>query len=336
MTRWLEARTPAGELDPVAIATAAAIVRAGGLVAIPTETVYGLAAHALDRAAVRRIYEAKGRPSFNPLIVHVPDLAAAAPLVSRLPDAARLLADRFWPGPLTLVVPRSPRIPDEVTGGLDTVALRAPSHPVARALLEACGVPLAAPSANRSGGVSPTTAEHVARGLDGRIDAILAAGPCDVGLESTVVDLTTSPPLLLRPGGVSLDQLRAVLPTVELRRIAQDAGGRASPGLLSRHYAPDAETLLIEANSIGPTLHALPADARVGGLALEAPRPDDPRIVAWERLGNDPADVSRTLYAALHRLDAAGCTHVLLERPPETPVWEAIADRLRRAAGPRD
>jgi L-threonylcarbamoyladenylate synthase len=335
MMQWLQARTPSGAPDSQAIQHAAGLLEAGGLVAIPTETVYGLAANALAPHAVQRIFEAKGRPSFNPLIVHVLDLAGASPLVSGAPPIARTLASAFWPGPLTLVLPRSPAVPDEVTGGLDTVAIRAPSHPVARALLGACRLPLAAPSANRSGGVSPTTAEHVARSLGGRIDAILDAGPAELGLESTVLDLTSSPPRLLRPGGVTFAQLLEFIPDLSAPQVDQDAGVRASPGLLSRHYAPDADTRLVTAAELEVVLATLPPTARVGGLAFEAPRPVDARIAAWERLGAEPLTASRRLYAALHRVEEAGCTHVLIEAPPAAPEWDALRDRVRRAAGPR-
>src|SRR5215207_179752 len=199
-----------------AVREAAAVLRAGGLVAFPTETVYGLGAHALDPAAVERIYQAKGRPAYNPLIVHAADAAAARRLAARWPGAAERLAERFWPGPLTLVVPRSPEIPDAVSAGLATVALRVPAHPVAHALLLAAGIPVAAPSANRSTQISPTTAEHVRRGLGERVDLIVDGGPCPVGIESTVLSLAGPVPTVLRPGTISIDDLRPVIGEVAL------------------------------------------------------------------------------------------------------------------------
>lgn len=322
-----------GRLDEATLATAARLLREGRLVAIPTETVYGLGANALDPKAVARIFEAKGRPGFNPLIVHVTDAKAAAALASHWPETASRLASAFWPGPLTLVVPRGPSIPDLVTGGLPAVALRAPSHPVARRLLLAAGIPIAAPSANRSGAVSPTTAAHVLASLGGRIDAVLDAGPCAVGIESTVLDLTGARPRLLRPGGVDPLAIEAIIGPIERGPTVLDSGARASPGMLSRHYAPDAVTKLVDLSALRSTIAGLPADARIGVIVRAQTAPDDLRIAGWERLGNDPAAYARELYAALHRLEAAGVTHVVLERPPDAPGWEAVLDRLTRAAG---
>lgn len=332
--RLLRARTGSGAIDMASVDEAAGLLRDGRLVAIPTETVYGLAANALDRAAVARIYAAKGRPSFNPLIVHVPDQSAARRLAAEWPDAAEALAQAFWPGPLTIVVRKQPSVPPEVTAGGDTVALRAPAQPVARALLDALELPLAAPSANRSNAVSPTSAAHVMQGLGARIDAVLDDGPCAVGIESTVVDVTGDVPRLLRPGGLPIEAIERVVGP--LARAEEPTGGarRASPGMLTRHYAPDVPTELVDPSAFVAAMSRMPASARVGAVVRTAPRPSDPRVVGWERLGDNPAEFGRRLYASLHRLQDQGATHVLLERVPDAAGWEAVADRLRRAAGP--
>jgi len=333
MARLLHALRPDGSIDAAAIREASGLLRAGRLVAFPTETVYGLGAHALDPTAVAAIFEAKGRPRFNPLIVHVSGADQARALASRWPETAARLAAAFWPGPLTLVVPRADAVPDETTAGLDTVALRAPAHPVARALLEEAGIPVAAPSANRFGSVSPTSAAHVLSQLGDRIEAILDGGPCAVGIESTVLDTTGARPRLLRPGGVSAEAIERVVGPPERPHLVLDEGSRASPGLTSRHYAPDACVKRFTAPGLARILAGLPAEARVGGLAWRTPAPADARIAAWEMPGADAASFARGMYGALHRLEAAGVTHVLLEEVPSDPAWEAIADRLRRAAG---
>jgi len=336
MTRRWNALSDDGTPAPDAVEAACALLRGGGLVALPTETVYGLGAHALDPEAVQRIYAAKGRPSFNPLIVHIPDLEAARPLVADLPPVACALAAAFWPGPLTLVVPRAHCVPDVVTGGGDTVALRAPAHPVMQAVLRASGLPIAAPSANRSGSISPTTADHVLAGLAGRIDAVLDAGPCAVGIESTVVDCTTLPVRVLRPGSISAEAIARVAEGAQRVSLRLDEGTRASPGLLTRHYAPSGAAQLLPRGRIDAALAALPRSARIGLVTLAAHLADDPRVVAAEAIGADPAEAARRLYAALHAMDAAAASHVLLEEPPSTADWEAVADRLRRAAAPAE
>jgi len=232
--------------DEQGILRGAEVIRAGGLVAFPTETVYGLGADALSDSAVARIFEAKERPRGNPLIVHLADAAVLESVAARVPPRARDVAARFWPGPLTLVLPRASTVPLITTGGLDTVAARVPSHPVALALIEASGRPIAAPSANRSGRPSPTRAGHVRDDLDGRIDMILDGGPTPVGVESTVLDMTTEPPMLLRPGGVTLEQLRDCLGEVAvLKGDDEEATGR-SPGLRYRHYAPRAQVIVVD------------------------------------------------------------------------------------------
>lgn len=320
--------------DAAGIAEAAALLRRGEAVAFPTETVYGLGADALNAEAVGRVYDAKGRPAINPLIVHVPDVAMARALVRDWPPAAERLARRWWPGPLTLVLPRGQQVPDIVTAGLDTVALRMPAHPVARALLRAVGRPLAAPSANPSGGVSPTTAAHVARGLAGRIPLVLDGGPTDVGIESTVIDLATSPPRLLRPGAVSRAELETELGPIA---VADAAGGsaapRPSPGMLERHYAPRAPVVIYPAGSASPARAWATRDGggHVGAIVLTQPPPEADLVV---RLPDDPAGYARMLYQALHQLDDQGAALILVEHPPAGVAWDAIRDRLRRAAHP--
>jgi L-threonylcarbamoyladenylate synthase len=315
-----------------AVAVAARVLRGGGLVAFPTETVYGLGANALDAAAVSRIFAAKGRPANNPLIVHlacaerVPQVAAAWPA-----EAARL-AERFWPGPLTLVLPRRDTLPDLVTAGGPTVAVRVPAHPVAQALLRAADVPVAAPSANRSTSLSPTRAEHVLRGLAGRIDLVLDGGPTAGGIESTVVDLTASPPRLLRPGLVAAAELEAVVGPLDRGALTAEAGGQPlpSPGLMPRHYAP--RTPL---EGVAPPgrqrVEALLAEGRrVGWLTFFDPGPLPP-AVRTRVLPADPAGYAAHLYAALHELDDAGLDRIVVALPPDGDAWLAVRDRLRRA-----
>src|SRR5688572_27894008 len=237
---------------PEGIARAADILRRGGLVAFPTETVYGLGAHALDVAAVRRVFEAKGRPAEDPLIVHIHDIDALAALTVDSPDTVDALASRFWPGPLTMVLRRSSAVPAEVTAGLETVAIRIPAHPIAFALISAAAIPVAAPSANLFSRPSPTRAAHVLEDLDGRIDLVIDGGAATVGVESTVIDLTTPIPAILRPGAITVEMLQTVLPGVRIRNASvrdRGAGGMKSPGLLSRHYSPRAGLTLYE----GPT-----------------------------------------------------------------------------------
>jgi L-threonylcarbamoyladenylate synthase len=347
-------RVDATAPDPAAIREAAAIIRAGGLVAFPTETVYGLGAHALDADAVLRIFSAKGRPGYNPLIVHVPDVAAALSVAAAWPPLARRAAAAFWPGPLSLVVPRRSTVPDAVTAGLDTVAIRIPSHPVALALLAAAGVPIAAPSANRFTRVSPTTAAHVARGLGDRVDLILDGGATPFGIESTVLDVTGPRPVLLRHGAIGLDELEPALGPVTVRVPVPDenrkdtapgddpAGppapesARPSPGMLDRHYSPDAELVAYtdpaEAARAAAAIRQRMDGARVGGLIRNAlPGVDLDEVLP---LPGDARAYARLFYAALHTLDELGCKLILVEQVPEGAAWQAVRDRLRRAAAP--
>ncbi len=319
-TELLSARSPA-DLDE-----AAALLRRGGLVAFPTETVYGLGALALEPLAVRAIYAAKGRATTNPVIVHVLGEDEARPLCARWPIEAQELVTRFWPGPLTLVLPRTERVPDEVTGGGPTVAVRAPSHPAARQLLARVGAPLAAPSANRSEHVSPTTARHVLRDLNGRIDAVLDGGRCPVGIESTVVALTPAGPRLLRTGAVPRAALEELLGDVP---DAPPAGPvAASPGLEKRHYAPAALVRIADAAALPRIAADLPG--RVGALVRSEIA--FPEGVVSLRLPSDPAGYARDLYAALRELEDRGCSSICIESVPSTPDWDAIRDRLNRAS----
>jgi L-threonylcarbamoyladenylate synthase len=292
----------------VSLEQAAALIRAGKLVAFPTETVYGLGANALDSEAVARIFAAKGRPRTSPLIVHVDSVEMARGLASQWPDAAEVLARRYWPGPLTLVVPKRAAIPDIVTAGLPTVGLRMPAHPLALALIRAAGVPIAAPSANRFTELSPTHAGHVPAGL---ADYVMNGGPARVGIESTVLSLAGEP-TLLRPGAISLTEIAASIGPV-LTAEAPDSGPHASPGMHRRHYRPATPLYLIGAGE--------PPPAGCG---------------AWLRLGRempaDPVEYAAVLYQTLHRLDAQGVGGIAVEQPPETPEWAGVLDRLRRAA----
>jgi L-threonylcarbamoyladenylate synthase len=321
-TRLLSARSPE-DLDE-----AAWFLRRGGLVAFPTETVYGLGALALEPLAVRGIYVAKGRPLTNPLIVHVLGEDDARPLVSRWPLEARQLAARFWPGPLTLVLPRTAVVPDECTAGGDTVGVRAPSHPAARALLQRVGAPLAAPSANRAEHVSPTSAGHVLRDLNGRIDAVLDGGRCPVGIESTVISLDPAGPRLLRSGAISRATLEDLIGPIEIGPAR--AGPAQSPGQQRRHYAPAAIVRLAARGELASAAARL--DGQVGVLLRgDAPAP---AAAAVARLPDDPAGYARGLYAALRDLEDAGCAAIVIEQAPAGPDWDAIRDRLARASAP--
>jgi len=307
--------------DPIAIERAAEFLRAGRLVAFPTETVYGLGANALDPAAVRGIYWAKGRPSSNPLIVHVPDLKAVARVAANWPMIATRLAEHFWPGPLTLVVPKHHELPVEVTAGGPTVAIRCPNHPVAQALLRAAGLPLAAPSANRSTALSPTRAEHVLKSLGGHIDMILNGGPCPGGIESTVVDVTGPVVRVLRPGLVTVPMLEAVVGPVEVA--TRGEGVARSPGQMEKHYSPRTPLRLVDGNDIvDDYFESIAAGKRVGLLQLFGPK----------AMPNEPVGYAAELYNRLHDLDERGLDLILVEIPPDTPEWAAIRDRLDRAA----
>ena len=349
---------PAG----TALETAAAALRSGGLVALPTETVYGLGANALDPSAVARIFAAKGRPAWDPVIVHIAPAdfhrqndaqpeAMLEGLVDQIPEAARRLMRAFWPGPLTLLLPRSRAVPDAVTAGRPLVGVRMPSHPVALELIRRAGVPVAAPSANLFGHISPTTADHVLADLDGRIDAVVDAGPTEHGVESTVLDPCSSPMVIYRPGAITADQIRAVAGAVEVYKETAAAAklpteALPSPGVGLRHYAPKARLIAIEA--------ALPELAarldmialtykgeRIGVLLPEGvAAPISVRlhhVFPWGRW-DAPEEMARTLYAGLRELDAEGCTVILCPLPAAEGIGAAIRDRVMKAGtkGTRD
>jgi L-threonylcarbamoyladenylate synthase len=325
-----------GEPMETAIDEAAEVLRRGGIVAFPTETVYGLGANALDASAVARIFAAKGRPSYNPLIVHVPNEDAARALAAEWPESAARLARAFWPGPLTLVLRKRDVVPDIVTAGLDSVAVRVPSHPVALALLRASRLPLAAPSANRSMALSPTTAQHVAGSLGERVDLILDGGPTTVGIESTVVDLRGGRPSILRPGLLGAQEIEPVVGALAAPNEPTGDAARPAPGMLDRHYAPRAQLRLFasgDAASIAREATALAArGARVAALVLGAEFDSAAQEVV--RMPADPARYAQRLYATLHDLDEAGYDVVFVERVPEGDAWAGVRDRLERAATP--
>ena len=302
---------------------AAEILRAGGLVAFPTETVYGLGADASSAAAVARLYRAKGRPEDHPVIIHFSLPEDAFAWGREIPAAARKLAERFWPGPLTLVVKRSAKARDFVTGAQDSVGLRVPSHPVAQALLSEFGDGVAAPSANVFGHVSPTTAQHVRDDFAGQVDLVLEGGASNVGIESTIVDLSNADPVLLRPGDISKARLEEALGAKVAEKKAESP--RHSGGL-DRHYAPKTPALLVP-------MHQL--DAEIGNrhtavAVLAFSRPDE-RVDFWIRMPREPQAYAQRLYAALRELDSAHCETILIEMPPETAEWTAVRDRLSRA-----
>jgi L-threonylcarbamoyladenylate synthase len=312
--------------DPAGIRAAARRLHAGEIVAFPTETVYGLGADTFNPAALDRIYAIKGRPADNPLIAHVLDMRQAWGIVARWDSRCQRLVRRFWPGPLTLVLPRADGVPARATAGLPTIAVRAPDHPVARALLAAFQGVISAPSANRSGRVSPTTAAHVSEDFADERFMILDGGPCRVGIESTVVDMTTSPPRVLRHGGVTLEELQETIGDVDAPPV--DSQG-ASPGTAPRHYAPRARVEVVEAPRLGERLAGLARPSAV--LCFDATRVPPPhRPIVMPR--DDRAYAAR-LYDALREADAMGGERIVIERPPERgDLWEAIHDRLRRAA----
>jgi L-threonylcarbamoyladenylate synthase len=320
------------------IAQAAQIIRKGGLVGMPTETVYGLAADALNGAAVARIFTAKGRPQDNPLIVHIASLDTLPLLVSAVPEAALRLAKAFWPGPLTMVLPKSPRIPDETSAGLPTVAVRFPSHPVAQALIRTAG-PLAAPSANLSGAPSTTTAEHVYRDLNGKIEAVLDGGPCEVGVESTVLTLAQDPPCLLRPGGVTLEQLQTVLGNVAVHHavLHQLQGGEpaVSPGMKYRHYSPQAHVVLLKGSREAYLRYVNHRASQPGVAALCYDEDIAALHVPCISLGREDDDAAhaRVLFHALRKLDDLKYQIVYAHCPDSKGIGMAVYNRLIRAAG---
>lgn len=303
------------------------------MVAFPTETVYGLGANALDAAAVAKIFAAKGRPEYNPLIVHVASASAAKRLVRRWDERAEKLAAAFWPGPLTLVLPKSPEVPDSVTAGLDTVAIRVPAHPVAAALLEASQLAIAAPSANRSSEVSPTRAEHVLKSLGGRIDLILDGGATDVGIESTVVDLTDDVARILRPGVIGIDRIREHIAIEPAASNVGEAAPRPSPGMLDRHYAPRAVVRLFSHEELDEVrreiAYATEVQEVTGAIIFPGVDINATHVV---RMPDDAAGYARVLYETFHALDDRGCDILFVQRPPRSSEWDGVRDRVQRAA----
>ena len=313
------------------------ILKNGGLAAIPTETVYGLAGNALQGKCAEKIFAAKGRPSDNPLIVHISNFSQWEPLVKEIPDSARALAEAFWPGPLTIILPKSDLVPKEVSGGLSTVAVRMPENEIARAIIEASGVPLAAPSANLSGKPSPTSASHVIDDMKGRIDAIVDSGDCNVGVESTVLSLAVSPARLLRPGKVTAEELAEILGEVEIDDAVFDklleGKEAASPGMKYKHYSPDAPVVLLK-GSFESFVRYVKDNATEGTVALcfegEEKALDVPSITYGKR--NDPSSQAKHIFDALRRVDKMGAKQVFARFPENEGMGLAVFNRLLRAA----
>lgn len=328
-------------LTPNEVYKAAGIIKAGGLVGIPTETVYGLGANGLDPAAVGAIFQAKGRPQDNPLILHIPDASWLERYCQDIPEAAWRLAKRFWPGPLTMILRRKPAVPDAVTAGLDTVGMRCPAHSMCRAVIEQAGVPVAAPSGNTSGRPSPTTVQHMLNDMNGKIDAILDGGDCQVGVESTIIDLTCTPPRLLRPGGVPLEELRDVLEEVELdpavSRPLEEGERPRAPGMKYRHYAPKAPVTVVRGAPQDSAQYILDhvKDSYWEGIICFD------EYVHWfqghpvERLGGsqDGFEHARRLFRALRAMDDNGVKHIWAQCPSAGGMGLAVVNRLSKAAG---
>ncbi|MDO4174260.1 MAG: L-threonylcarbamoyladenylate synthase [Eubacteriales bacterium] len=326
--------------DATALETAGALLRAGEVVGIPTETVYGLAANALDPDAVARIFAAKGRPQDNPLIVHIAALDDVDGIAAEFPPQAQALAQAFWPGPLTIILPKQDRIPMVTSGGLNTVGIRFPSHPMAQAIIRAAGVPLAAPSANTSGRPSTTTAQHVMEDLDGKIAAVVDGGPCTVGVESTVVSLCGARPRLLRPGGISLEQLQSVLGIVEvdraLREKIDDTEKVSAPGMKYRHYAPNAPVTVVvgPAQASADYIYAQLGE-NSGVLCFDecAQQFSGKAVVETFGPAEDKEEQAREVFDALRRFDDTDCTEIFAQCPSASGIGLAVANRIKKAAG---
>ncbi len=339
MNRYTQLYTLNDENAAAALAHAAAVLRAGGLVAFPTETVYGLGANALSAQAVAGIFAAKERPANDPLIVHLPDAAALPQVAVDVPPLAYALAARFWAGALTLVLPKHPAVPLEVTSGQPTVAVRVPDHPIAQALLRASGVPIAAPSANRFSRPSPTTAAHVLADLGGRVDVVLDGGACAIGVESTILDLTHTPPRLLRAGGVPLEALRELVPDLVLHTFAvREHETAPAPGTLLKHYAPSAPLLLFTGTDarrvcarLAQAARELSTPALPAVVLLTQPAPYDWQGVWVETLGESEQAWAERLFATLRALETRASA-ILVQAPPQTGLGLAVWDRLWRAA----
>ena len=322
---------------PYAVEEAAEILRRGGLVAIPTETVYGLAANAFDAEAVSRIFAAKGRPQDNPLIVHIDGLPMLNNVAAEISPSARALAEKFWPGPLTMVLPRKSNIPSAVSAGLDTVAVRLPSHAATAAIIRKCGLPLAAPSANLSGSPSPTTAAHVLADLDGRIEAVADGGACAVGVESTVISLVSSRPRLLRPGGITPEQLSEVLGEIDIDPAVtgqMTSTAASSPGMKYKHYSPKADVIMVqgELSQFCDFVTTLEHPNDVFALCFEGEENVIPLPCVTYGCIDDPLSQSHRLFSALRELDERGAKQVYARCPQQTGVGLAVFNRLQRAA----
>ncbi len=322
-------------LDASTVFRAAEILRNGGIVAFPTETVYGLGANAFSPSAVEKIFKAKGRPSDNPLIVHIAEIETVGDLAEEFPEAARRLAEKFWPGPLTIILKRKSVVPDVVTAGLDTVGIRMPYEPLARELIRLAGVPVAAPSANISGRPSPTTAAHTIDDMNGRADAVLCGGDCRVGVESTVLDMSGDVPTVLRPGGITADEIEAVIGTVRSGRGLSENEAPKSPGMKYRHYAPRAQVIILDGGTdeAKRTLKAA-ADKKIGVMAFERD------AAAFEGLcesvfclGSTPEDAAQRLFFGLRELDKLGVDVIYAPKIPDGDSWAAVRNRLYKAAG---
>ena len=332
-TRHFEIHSPCSD----DIAEVASILKDGGVVAIPTETVYGLAGNALKGECVKKIYEAKGRPSDNPLIVHISNISQWAPLVREIPETAIALAEKFWPGPLTIILPKSDIIPAEISGGLDTVAVRMPSDEIARAIISGCGFPLAAPSANTSGKPSPTCASHVTEDLDGKIDAIVNSGECSVGIESTVITLATDIPRLLRPGGITPEMLTEVLGEIEIDDAVynklHEGAEAASPGMKYKHYSPDAKVLIVK-GSFDNYKKYIEDTAEEGDVALcfeEEVNNLKIKCITYGRK-DDPSSQAKNIFDALRKVDEEKAKTVYARFPENEGIGLAVFNRLIRAA----
>ena len=328
--------THTAALFDTAVKRSVELLRAGEVIALPTETVYGLAANALDPQAVAKIYEVKSRPARNPIIVHVASVVMAQRCVAAWPEVADKLAQSFWPGPLTVVLPRAKEIPALVTAGGATVGVRWPSHPFMQAVIRACGFPLAAPSANLSNQLSPTNAEHVRKQLGGKLRLIVDGGQSQVGIESTVVDLTTEPPTVLRPGMIHEESLIAVTGDLvsHQRKILPRGETLRSPGLLEKHYAPKAKLVVLgwrDSSDLKSQISNLKFQAHRIHLIAHTHIPSGEGFASVSVIPHDAEAFARALYAELHRCDEAGAETIVVEALPETPPWRAIADRLRRA-----
>ncbi|MBI4663559.1 MAG: threonylcarbamoyl-AMP synthase [Verrucomicrobia bacterium] len=326
--------TSTQDSSDVAVREAVRLLRAGQIVALPTETVYGLAGNAFSAKAVERIFAAKGRPSHNPIIVHVANLEMARTCVSHWPPLAERLAAAFWPGPLSLVLPRSSLIPDIVTAGGSTVGLRWPRHPVMEAVIRGCGFPLAAPSANLSGQISPTTAEHVRKSFGGKLRLVIDGGAAPIGIESTVLDLTAAPPRILRPGMIHAESLASVAGELDFGP-ARGGGHLRSPGLLEKHYAPKARLAVwswSDDAGLKSQIASLKFEIRRAHVIAHTNIPSDAGYGQICVLPRNSEAFASALYAEWHKADEAGAELIVVEKPPAGPEWQAIADRLARAA----